>query len=127
MLPLAYRHLWIAVSATLVALVIAGSLAPTLPYTPPGQFDKLQHFGVYLLLTLWFTGLYPRARYGWVAVALVGLGLAMELLQQGMHLGRFAEALDMTANGAGVGLGVALALLGTGGWARRVEAWVRRN
>lgn len=127
MLPLQHRRLWIAVSAGLVVLVVLGSLAPGLPFAPPGQLDKLQHFGVYLVLALWFTGLFPRARYIWVAAALVALGLALELLQQVMSLGRVGEALDMTANATGVAVGIVLATMATGGWARQVESWLSRN
>jgi VanZ family protein len=127
MLPLRHRRLWIAASAALIVLVVLGSLAPGMPFAPPGQLDKLQHFGAYLVLALWFTGLYPRARYGWIAAALVVLGLAMELLQQAMSFGRVGEALDMTANATGVAVGIVLATVATGGWARQVESWLSRN
>jgi len=33
----------------------------------------------------------------------------------------------MTANAAGIASGVAMALAGIGGWARKVEAWLSRN
>jgi len=124
MLPLRHRHLWVAMSAVLLAVVIYGSLMQGLAVPLPGNFDKVEHLTVYLALAVWFSGLYPRAGYWKVAVGLLSLGLAMEILQGLMRVGRAAEVLDMVANTVGVGIGLALSLGLTGGWARRVEAWL---
>lgn len=127
MLPLMYTPAWLAASAMLVAAVIYGSLGTGSSLPSPGEFDKLAHFGAYLFLAIWFTGLVSRAQYWKVVLALVGFGLAMEILQQTMQRGRYGDPFDMAANALGVAAGVSLALWQTGGWARRVEAWLTRN
>jgi VanZ family protein len=127
MLPLAHAPVWLAASVTLLAGVIYASLGtgPALP--SPGDFDKLAHLATYLFLTVWFTGIVHRAHYWKVVLALLGLGLAMEVLQQVMQRGRYGDLFDMGANAFGVAAGVSLALWRTGGWARRIEAWLTRN
>lgn len=127
MLPLSHKRLWLAVSALLVAGVIYGSLSPAPVVSVPGNYDKVEHFSAYLILALWFTALYPRSRYGLVAIALLALGLSMEVMQHVMALGRFADPRDMAANAAGILLGSVLAIFATGGWAQRVDAWLTRN
>jgi len=127
MLPLAYARLWAAASAALIVVVIYGSLGAGMQVPGLFGFDKLQHFGTYCVLAVWFTGLVSRRNYWKAALALVCLGLGMELLQQSMGRGRIGEPLDMAANALGVAAGVAVALWQTGGWARRIEAWLVRN
>jgi VanZ family protein len=111
----------------LVAGVVYGSLSPAPVLSVLGDYDKVEHFSAYLFLALWFTALYPRSRYWLVAMALLALGLSMEVMQHVMALGRFADPRDMAANAAGILLGSVLAVVATGGWARRVDAWLTRN
>jgi glycopeptide antibiotics resistance protein len=59
-----------------------------------------------------------------VAAGLLALGVLIEVLQWVMNLGRSAEALDVLANTLGVGVGITIALLATGGWALRLESWL---
>ncbi len=124
MIPLRHRRLWLAISMALVGVILYSSLTPNLPLPTPGGFDKVEHFIAYCGLAVWFTGLYPRARYWLVVSGLLALGLAVEIAQGVMQLGRSAEFFDMVANAAGVGVGLLLALTLTGGWARRVESWL---
>jgi VanZ family protein len=124
MLPLRHRKTWLALSGLLVAGVVFGSLQPNPPLVMPGNFDKVEHFAAYFLLAGWFTGLYPRSTYWTVAIGLLVLGIGLEVLQGAMELGRVPDVFDMAANAAGVAVGVALALVATGGWARRVESWL---
>jgi VanZ family protein len=127
MLPLRHRGLWVATSAVLVAATVYASLVPNPSLSVPGNCDKVEHFATYCGLAVWFTGLYPRTRYWKVVLGLLVLGLGLEVAQGVMQLGRSAEPLDMVANAAGVGAGLALALVLTGNWARRVEAWLAPN
>jgi VanZ family protein len=124
MLPLRHRGLWIALSVLLVVGVVYGSLQPDFGPDVPANFDKLEHFSAYLGLSLWFTGLFTRSRFWIVAAALVAFGLAIEVAQDAMNLGRSAEVLDMAANVLGVTLGLAIAFRWSGEWARRFEAWL---
>lgn len=125
MIQLRHRLLWVALSAVFVVATVYGSLAPDLALPGPEGSDKVEHFATYCGLAVWFTGLYPRTRYGWVAAGLLALGLGLEIAQGDMQLGRSAEALDMVANAAGVGVGLLLAIARTGDWARRVESWLK--
>ncbi|HQR23758.1 MAG TPA: VanZ family protein [Steroidobacteraceae bacterium] len=124
MLPLRYRGWWIALSAALIAYLIYGSLVPIPPLPMPGNFDKLEHFVVYAGLAIWFTGLFPRSRYGGVVLVLLLIAGSLEIAQGLMHMGRQADVLDMAANATGVGIGLVCALVLTGNWARRVESWL---
>ena len=71
MLPLVYTPAWLAASAILIVAVIYGSLGTGSSLPSPGEFDKLAHFGAYLFLAVWFTGLVTRAHYWKVVLALV--------------------------------------------------------
>ena len=127
MLRLAHAPAWVAASLLLLALVMWGSLMPGPDLPGPPNFDKFEHASTYALLALWFTGLLPRNRYAAIAAALVGFGVLIEFLQQGMQLGRQADVLDVAANVVGIGTGMAIAVWRTGGWASKVEAWLGRN
>jgi VanZ family protein len=124
MLPLRHRRLWITMSLVLLAAVLFASLQPGFGPAVPANFDKVEHLAAYVLLALWFSGLVARSRYWVVACGLLALGVVVEMLQWLMNLGRSAEVLDMLANALGVGLGLAIALLVTGGWAPRLESWL---
>ena len=73
------------------------------------QGDKLQHLAAYGSLMLWFAQIAvarkPRLR---TAVALVGLGIALEYAQRATGYRTFSYA-DMAANAAGVACGWLLA------------------
>jgi len=124
MLQLRRRRLWIALSTVLLAAVFFVCLQPGPGFPAPAGLDKVEHLAAYVLLALWFTGLVARGRYWVVATGLLMLGLLIEVLQWRMNLGRSAEGLDMLANTLGVGIGIAIALLATGGWAPRLESWL---
>jgi glycopeptide antibiotics resistance protein len=79
------------------------------------------------VLSLWFAGIYPRARYPAIAVGLLVMGIVIEGLQGAMHLGRQADLIDVYANTIGIVSGLVLALIWLGGWAQRVEALSRRK
>jgi glycopeptide antibiotics resistance protein len=55
---------------------------------------------------------------------LVLLGFSMELFQYLMHAGREADAYDMAANSGGIALGSLVAVLLSGEWAAKLEAWL---
>ena len=126
MLSLRYKPIWIFASIVLVLAVIWGSLQTAYGGPEPKGFDKVEHFSTYMFLAVWFTGLLNRPRYWIAALALLALGFAMEIAQFAMRAGRMGDAYDMAANTGGIVAGVLLALLLTGGWAQRVESWMRK-
>jgi VanZ family protein len=110
----------------LVVIVIWGSLQTTFASgAMPRGFDKVEHFGTYLFLAVWFTGILHRPRYWLAALGLLGLGATMEVTQWAMHAGRTGDPYDMAVNTTGVLAGLLLAYAFTGGWAQRVEAWLK--
>ncbi len=125
MLNLRYRPYWIAASVVLVIGVVWGSLQTALGGDMPHGFDKVEHFSTYMFLAVWFTGLFTRARWWMIVAGLLALGVSMEVGQFMMQSGRMGDPYDMVANTAGVTAGVLLALLLTGGWAQRIESWLR--
>ena len=127
MLNLRYRRFWVAASVALVVAVVWGSLQTAFGGPVVHGFDKVQHFSTYLVLAVWFTGLYARPRWWRIVAALLGLGLSMEIGQYLMQAGRMGDPYDMAANTAGVAAGVALALLLTGGWAQKIETWLKKT
>jgi VanZ family protein len=124
MLELRHRRIWIALSVVLVLGVVWGSLQPATGSSMPEGFDKVEHFGTYMILAVWFTGMVRRGRYWVVAGALLLLGLSMEIGQYLMHVGRTADPYDMAANTAGVAVGIVAALRGSSGWLGKVDAWL---
>ncbi len=129
MLPLLRRKAWVAASVLLVAIVVVASLTPSgaMPMPPVFGFDKVEHFVAYAVLAAWFAGLYPRSSYLRIAIWLALLGLAIEVLQQAMGLGREGDPFDLLADIAGIGAGLWLGAAVGGGWALRVESWLGRR
>jgi VanZ family protein len=113
---------WIAVAAATVACLVP---VPQLPQAPEVN-DKTAHFIAYLVLSVWFAGIYQRSRYWIIAVALIAMGILIELAQQAMGLGRHADLRDVFANCSGVFAGLLLCWFGLGGWMQWVEALVSK-
>ena len=127
---LALRHprLWLVSGWILVILAIVASLVPSHDLPKMGGIgDKYEHFIGYAVLALWFAGIYPKARYPMIAIALLVMGIVIEGLQGAMHVGREADLKDVYANCIGIVSGLILALIWFGGWALRVEALTRKS
>lgn len=120
MLPLRYPWLWLTFGWLLVAGVCVGSLVPGT--TAPSFLlpDKLVHAGSYFLLMTWFSGVYERKRHVLLALILVALGFALDLLQNNVSTRSFSMA-DVLANGAGILVGFVLARFALAGWCQRLE------
>jgi VanZ family protein len=125
MLPLRFPKLWLSAGWLAIGFAIVVCLMPSdrLPQ-PPNLSDKSEHFLCYLLLSCWFAGIYPRARYWIIAIGLVAMGVLIELAQGAMGWGRQADVRDVLANCTGVLAGLLLSWWLLGGWAQRVETLV---
>ena len=121
MLPLAHRGVWIAGGIVLVAIVLLGSLLPVPVLGQPPGSDKLHHFVAYGTLALWFSGMVRPDRYWRIALGLLVLGAAIEIVQGIPGLGRTREAIDVLANAGGIALGLLAARVGLAGWCLQVE------
>ena len=127
MLPLAHASAWLAASVLVVVAVIVASLVPGSQGPDTGQLDKLGHFLAYAGLAVWFGGLLVRGRYWTVALGLALLGIGLEGLQELVASNRTGDPRDVVANVTGIAAGLALSGWRTGGWALRMEAWLKRN
>jgi VanZ family protein len=122
MLPLRYPRLWLTLGWTAVVFAVVVSLAPMSQLPQPGVSDKTEHFIAYLLLTLWFAGIYPRSRYWIIGIGLCVMGVLIEFAQGAMRFGRQADIMDVFANSSGIVAGLVLSLWLLGGWAQRIES-----
>ena len=120
-LPLRFRRTWVIVGWALVVLAIYGSLTGNASIAHSAVNDKFMHTGTYATLSLWFAGIYPRSRYGVIALGLFAMGISMEFLQGMMHAGRQKDIHDVAANTLGICVGLAVATWWLGGWAQRLE------
>jgi VanZ family protein len=126
MLSLPHARIWLVVGWLLIAGVIVGELMPSVPSFGFGISDKVEHFSSYLVLMLWFSGLYERRRHALLALAFFLMGCALELLQGALTTTRDMDIKDALANGAGILTGFVLAGFGVADWTRRVEKfWLR--
>lgn len=116
-----YRGAWLTLGWLLLLGIGVGSLWPTLPRATAGISDKFMHFAAYACLAFVFAGALQRARWPWLALALIGFGAAIELAQAGLTATRSGEWLDLAANAAGVVVGIGLVALCPGNWCRQLE------
>ena len=105
-------RLWLGIWYAGLLLCIALSLVHPPKFSvdvPDG--DKIGHFLAYLTLSVWSVFLFakPRSRL-FAALALVGLGVGMEVAQGLLTSDRMMDARDAVANAAGVVVGQLLAL-----------------
>lgn len=121
MQALRYRSWWIAGGVAMTVVVIALSLLPAADLPSVPLWDKFEHAFAYFALAAWFGGIVRPDRYLRLALVLVALGIAIEIAQGVMGLGRSADPRDVLANATGIALGLVVALLGVSGWMRGVE------
>lgn len=114
--------LWWAGGCVIALLIVYGSLVPSnmLPKTFMLQ-DKVMHFGCYFLLALWCGGMTRRRHYPLVAIALIILGVLMEIAQGDMHFGRDEDWHDAAADTLGTIFALALCYGGFGYWMHHIE------
>lgn len=131
MLPLRYARHWQLASVILLLLVLIAALLPAavwfwsddIPVTDwLRHIDKWAHGLTFVVLAIWFAGLYSRSAYWRVAAGLLAFGVLIEVLQ-GLVRYRMAEWYDIGADALGIALGLAIAFAGFGGWATRFEKW----
>jgi VanZ family protein len=124
---LRHRRALLVIGWLMVAGAVLTSLLPSHSLPVTRVSDKVEHGAVYMVLALWFAGVYPRSRYLFIALGLFTMGIAIEWAQGAMNLGRHSDLRDVVANFTGIALGLTLALAGLGGWAQRLEALVRKS
>ncbi|GMR18265.1 MAG: hypothetical protein BMS9Abin33_0671 [Gammaproteobacteria bacterium] len=101
---LKYRKLWLSVAWILITSIIVLSLIPSLPDSGFNHGDKIGHITAYALATWWLVQLYPSSRYLLITLALVSLGILLEVAQ-GFSPYRHFDVYDALANTTGVAAG----------------------
>ena len=124
---LRYGRFWLVFGWVSVAAAMVLSLMPPAVVELPDWNDKLEHAAGYFLLTFWFCGIYPRHRYWAVGLAMLGMGILVEVLQGVMHMGRQADAKDLLADLIGIVPALLLSLTPLRYWPRWIEALVVRT
>jgi len=119
-LPLRYPWVWLSLGWLLVLSVIVGSLVPGDMLRAVTISDKIMHAGSYFVLMTWFAGMYRRSRHPLVAAVLLGLGIALDMIQ-GTTQTRSFELLDIGADAAGILAGLLLSIWLLEGWCLRLE------
>ncbi len=119
---LRYRYVWLFGGVSLVGLVLYLTLMPAIP-GPTLTNDKVAHGIAFMVLMIWFCGIFDLRFSPWVALTLLCLGISIELVQQQLTY-RSAEFADGLADLAGIGIGWALAAMGLQHWATTAESWV---
>lgn len=127
MLPLRYGRIWLSLGWLGLLLAVIGSLVSP-QYLPTVNLNDKLHAGYYLLLMLWFAGLYRKSHYLPIAVGLFLFGWGLELLQ-GLEFfsSRHMHSGDLAANAGGIAFALLLALVGAGGWCEKVERLLTRG
>jgi VanZ family protein len=113
--------LWWGIGFGLGLAIVTGSLVPRLPDMMPMGSDKVWHFAGYGMLSFWFVGVLERRRYPLLAIVMLSLGIAIEIAQHAMGMGRSADWRDIVANSLGIAVALGLAYAGLGAWLRYVE------
>jgi len=128
MLSLRYARRWQVASLTLLLLVLAATLMPAVWFWDDrfkamswfDGVDKWFHGVTFLVLSVWFTGLYRKRSYWKIGIGLLLFGLIIEACQRIVSY-RTAEWLDVGADAVGIILGLVIGAVGIGGWCLRVE------
>ena len=128
MLALRYAGYWRAIGGLLVTVTLVSSMLPVTD--GPSHWllsnDKVLHAAVFFLLAIWFCGQFERRECWVVGAGLLAFGAIIEIFQL-LTFYRKAEFLDLVADAAGIGAGLAVVImLGLGGWSLKVERKLTR-
>ncbi|HEX6638469.1 MAG TPA: VanZ family protein [Steroidobacteraceae bacterium] len=109
--------LWWGLGALGVGLAVYVCLVPTQEL--PQAFDlndKLNHLLGHAVLAVYFSGLVARRSWWKLFVFLLLLGVAIEIAQHCMHVGRLGDFRDVIANLLGAAFGLLLGHFGLSRW-----------
>jgi hypothetical protein len=134
MLPLRYARRWQFASAFLLIFVLALTLVPAVWFWPSQRefaawffdVDKWLHGMTFVVLAVWFAGLYRPRSYWKIGVGLIFFGFAIEGCQR-LVTYRSADMFDIAADIIGIVIGLVIAGAGLGGWSLRLEGWLARR
>lgn len=131
MLPLRHVRYWQTASVLLLFGVLLFALMPAVWFWNDKvkllswfqNSDKWLHAVTFIVLALWFAGLFRTSTYWGIAAGLMLFGGFIEVCQL-MLSNRTASWADIGANTVGIIIGLTVATAGLGGWSLRVEDWL---
>ncbi|WP_374604676.1 VanZ family protein [Arenimonas sp.] len=107
--PFRFPGLWLGLWLLGWLLCVVLSLMPSVNLPGPAHSDKIGHFLAYFSLTAWAVWTFrARRAHLLAALALVGLGIAMEFAQANLTRVRLGDVRDALANTLGVAVGLSL-------------------
>jgi hypothetical protein len=121
MLDLRHGRTLLVIGWMLIAIIVVGSLTPAGVDVRFLLSDKVRHLTSYLVIMVYFSGLYPRERHLMLALAFFLMGAMLELLQGALTMTRHMDFIDLTANTLGIVLGFVFARLGLAQWPRLID------
>lgn len=99
------QPLWRAI-LIVSAMAILYLATTSQPYPiPSAPSDKLNHLIAFIQLTVVTRLAWPALSRIWIAIGVMGFGLAIELMQAQLPYRDFS-VLDLAADGAGIGIGL---------------------
>ena len=102
---LMYQPLW-RVILVISAMVITYLATTNEPYPiPSSQNDKLNHLMAFIQLTVVSRLAWPELSRVWIALGVMSFGVVIEVTQAQLPYREFA-LLDLTADGAGIAIGL---------------------
>ena len=90
------------------------------------NIDKVFHVVTFVVLTVWFSGIYQKSAYWRIVVGLLAFGLIIEVCQRAVGY-RTADWADVAADATGIVIGLIIAMAGFGGWCIRVEEMLSKR
>jgi VanZ family protein len=111
------ERLWWAIGGVIVLVAVVVCLVPG--HELPAAFewhDKPSHLAGHGLLALYFSGLVARRSWWKIFLFLLLLGVAIEIAQYLMQVGREGDPRDVVANSLGAVAGLAVGRLGLSRW-----------
>jgi len=126
--PFRRPAVWVVLWMLAVAVVVTASLLPGQAMPNLQVSDKVEHGLAYALLAVGAVQLFSSRRALVSAgVALVLLGIVLEILQGAMGLGRAMDPNDALANGVGTLAGLMVAWMPARDWLLRIDLWLFRD
>lgn len=134
MLTLRHAHRWRVASLLILFIVLSAALMPAVWFWGDKvkvlswfeSVDKWLHGITFLILSLWFAGLYATKSYWRIALGLLVFGFFIEVCQFKISY-RTSDWIDVAADAAGIMTGLAIGYGGAAEWCLRFEERLLRR
>lgn len=122
-----FHKFWLTLGFGWMTYILYLSLIPEPPGPDLPWWDKFGHVSSFCFLMMWFAQLFRSRRTKlWIALGLVGFGIAIEFAQEQTGYRHF-EVADMGADAIGVAIGLLLAETPLALVLRQIERLLKAN